>query len=129
MTLTRWSPSAPSAGREAVLAQALTTDLIDRLPIAGGAVVLIAIIGVVTRLWLGSEARHRAELERIGRAHVAEVKALGERIDGLRAEVRQVRAELDDERKLRWRAQDVAADRRRKQQAEHRGERGEHGPE
>lgn len=112
-----------------MLAQAFATDLLDRVPIAGGALVLIAIIGVVTRLWLGSESRHRAELDRIGSAHVAEVKALGARIEGLRAEVAQVRTELDAERKLRWRAQDVAADRRRRQQADHRGERGEHGPE
>lgn len=105
------------------LAQGLSVDVIDRLPIAGGAVVLLAIIGVVTRLWLGSESRHRAELDRIGAAHVAEVRALNERIDRLRAEMRDVRAEMDDERKLRWRAQDVAAQRRR--QPDHRGERGE----
>lgn len=113
-----------------VLAQAVTADLIDRLPIAGGAIILIMIIGVVTRLWLGSEARHRAELDRISKAHVAEIKTLKDEIRGLRAEVREVRAELDEERRLRWRAQDVAADRRRKQQQQqqdHRGERGEHG--
>lgn len=111
------------------LAQVVTTDLIDRLPIAGGAVVLIAIIGIVTRLWLGSEARHRAELDRIGRAHVAEISTLKSEIKSLRAEVREVRDELDAERRLRWRAQDVAAERRRRGQQEHRGERGEHGPE
>ena len=104
-------------------AQTLPADLIDRVPIAGGAIVLLAIIGVVTRLWIGSEARHRAELERFGAAHVAEVRSLNERIDGLRTEVREVRAELDAERQLRWRAQDVAAERRRR----HGGERGEHG--
>lgn len=109
------------------LAQAVSVDLIERLPIAGGAVVLLAIIGVVTRLWLGSESRHRAELERIGAAHVAEVRTLGARIDGLRAEVRELRAELDDERRLRWRAQDEAAVRRRTRQQDHRGERGDHG--
>ncbi len=96
------------------LAQAVTAELIDRLPIAGGAFVLIVIIGVVTRLWLGSESRHRAELERIGAAHVAEITTLKDEIKGLRVEVREVRAELDEERKLRWRAQDVAAQRRRK---------------
>lgn len=106
-------------------AQAVTADLIDRLPIAGGAVVLIAIIGIVTRLWLGSEQRHRAELERIGAAHVAEVKALKVEIKELRSEVREVRDELDQERRLRWRAQDAAAVRRRAREQEHRGERGE----
>lgn len=108
----------------AYLAQAVTADLIDRVPIAGGAVVLIAIIGIVTRLWLGSEGRHRAELERIGAAHVAEVRALNERIDKLRQEVREVRDKLDEERRLRWRAQDVAAQRSRRR-PDHRGERGE----
>lgn len=107
------------------VAQSLTTDLVDRAPIVVGAGILISIIGVVTRLWLGSESRHRAELDRIGRAHVAEVQALNARIDGLRAEVTQVRRELDDERRLRWRAQDVAAERRRRGGQEHRGERGE----
>jgi TolA-binding protein len=112
-----------------ILSQAITTDLIDRLPIAGGAVVLLAIIGAVTKLWLGSESRHRAELERIGAAHVAEVKTLGQRIDGLRAEVAEVREELEKERKIRWRAQDVAAQRVRGRQQEHQGERGEYGSE
>lgn len=107
------------------LTQAITTDLIDRLPIAGGAIVLIMIIGVVTRLWLGSEGRHRAELERIGQAHVAEIKTLKAEITELRAEVRAVRTELDEERRVRWRAQDVAADRRRRQQGGGHGERGE----
>lgn len=111
--------SAPPA-----LAQ-VTTDLLDRVPIAGGAVVLIAIIGVVTRLWLGSESRHRAELDRIGRAHVAEIKMLEAKVAELRAEVRAVWVELDNERRLRWRAQDVAAQRRRAGGQEHRGERGE----
>lgn len=105
-----------------LLAQAVTADLIDRLPIMGGALVLITIIGIVTRLWLGSEARHRAELDRMGAAHLDEIKTLKEEITGLRAEVREVRAELDEERQLRWRAQDVAAHRRRREQ---RGERGE----
>lgn len=102
-------------------------ELLDRVPIAGGAVVLIAIIGVVTRLWLGSEARHRAELERLGRAHETELVALNRRIDALRDEVREVRQELDDERRLRWRAEDVAArrTRARDQSQDHRGERGE----
>lgn len=107
------------------VAQAITADLLDRVPIAGGALVLIAIIGVVTRLWLGSEARHRAELERIGAAHVAEITVLKAEISDLRAEVRQVRVEQEAERKLRWRAQDVAAERRRKRDQDHRGERGE----
>jgi hypothetical protein len=106
-------------------AQVNSVDLIDRLPIAGGAVVLIMIIGIVTRLWLGSETRHRAELERIGKAHVAEINVLKAEITGLRVEVREVRAELDEERKLRWRAQDVAAERRRKQAGGGHGERGE----
>jgi hypothetical protein len=106
--------------------EAITADLIDRLPIAGGAVVLIAIIGVVTRLWLGSEARHLAELRRINDAHEDEITTLKAEIRGLRDEVRGVRAELDEERRLRWRAQDVAAERRRRGQ-DHRGERGEHG--
>lgn len=94
-----------------IAAQAITADLIDRLPIAGGAVVLIAIIGVVTRLWLGAEARHRAELERIGTAHVSEIKTLKEEIRGLRTEVREVRADLEAERRSRWHAEDVAARR------------------
>jgi hypothetical protein len=106
----------------AVLAQTFGTDLIDRIPIVGGAGILVSIIVIVTRLWLGSEARHRAELDRIGAAHVAEIKVLKEEISGLRAEVREVRTELDEERRLRWRAQDVAAHRRRQ---EHRGERGD----
>lgn len=89
-------------------------DLIDRIPVVGGAGVLVVIIGVVTRLWLGSESRHRAELERIGAAHVAEVRRYEEQVAGLRAEVREVRAQLEEERRLRWRAQDVAAERRRR---------------
>lgn len=97
------------------MAQQVATDWIERLPIAGGATVLIVIIGIVTRLWLGSESRHQAELTRIGDAHLAEVSTLREEIKNLRVEVRQVRVELDEERKVRWRAQDVAAERRRRQ--------------
>lgn len=107
------------------LAQAaVTADLVDRLPIMGGALVLISIVGIVTRLWLGSETRHRAELERIGAAHKAElerigsahdaqVRRLGRRMDELQAEVANLRAELAAERRTRWRAEDVAARRRR----------------
>ncbi len=97
-----------------IAAQAITADLIDRLPIMGGALVLISIIGIVTRLWLGSEARHRVELDRIGTAHEVELHALNGRIDKLRKEMDELRAELDEERRLRWRAQDAAAERVRK---------------
>jgi len=102
---------------------AVTADLIDRLPIAGGAVVLIAIIGVVVRLWLGSEERHRLELDRISKAHVAEVRALNQRIDGLRQEVEQLGDLLNQERRARWAAQDVAAERRRRGGGHERDER------
>jgi hypothetical protein len=112
------------------LAQAVSTDLFDRLvdrvPIAGGALVLIAIIGIVTRLWLSSETRHRSELNRINRAHDVEIKALGQRVSQLRVELDQMRTQLEEERRLRWRAQDVAAERRRRGPAGGgHGERGE----
>lgn len=105
------------------IAQAITPDLIDRVPIAGGAAVLIVIIGIVTKLWLGSESRHRAELDRIGKAHIAEIQRYEQQVITLRAEVAELDRKFEAERQARRDAEDVAYARRRRH--DHRGERGE----
>jgi hypothetical protein len=100
------------------VAQVISSDWLDKVPTTVGAAVLLGIIGIVTRLWLGSESRHSEELDRIERQHSAELKRYEDRYEAevfkLRAEIAQVRTELENERKIRWRAQDVAAQRRRR---------------
>lgn len=91
-----------------------TPELLDRLPTAGGALVLIAIIGILTRLWLASEERHRAEMQRLERAAVERERRLSAEVLSLRIEVRELQADLDKERRARWKAQDAAAVRVRR---------------
>ncbi|MEV5538469.1 hypothetical protein AB0L13_16560 [Saccharopolyspora shandongensis] len=53
-----------------------------------------------------AEERHRAELERVRTAYVAELAEIRERSD-------ELAAQLEDERRKRWKAEDAAARARR----------------
>lgn len=91
-------------------------DIGGTVPTIGGATILLVIIGVLGRLWLGAEQRHLTELNRVNRAHDEE---LDERksdiaqkksdINELRKQLEELAALLDKERRERWRAEDVAA--------------------
>ncbi|MFL6144099.1 MAG: hypothetical protein ACJ72N_19820 [Labedaea sp.] len=83
------------------------------IPTIGGATILLVIIGVVTRLWLGAEGRHLAELTRVNKAHDDELTELRADITELRKRVDSLTQQVDTEREARWKAEDAAATARR----------------
>lgn len=88
-------------------------DLGGSIPTIGGATILLVIIGVVTRLWLGAEGRHLAELTRVNKAHDEELAELKADIAELRKRVDELTTQVDTERTARRRAEDEAAQARR----------------
>jgi len=86
-------------------------DVLDSLPsvlpAAGGASILLVIIGILARFWLTAESRHAAEIKRIS-------DSLKSDIAELRARVDELTKQLDAERKKRWKAEDDAASVRRR---------------
>lgn len=89
-------------------------DLGAALPTAGGAGILLVIIGVLGRLWLGSESRHTRELGRIHGAHDAELDELRRDVDQWRKYSDELQRRLDEQRELRRHAEDEAATLRRR---------------
>lgn len=87
----------------------LPVDL-GSVPTFGGAAILLAIITVVVRLWLTGEKRHSDEITRVNAAHDAELEELRKDIAELRRQVDDLNKRLDEERELRRRAQDEAAE-------------------
>ena len=90
-------------------------DLGGSIPTIGGATFLLAIIGVLTRLWLGAEHRHLAELTRVNRMHDDELDEKRTEIAGLRQRNDELTKLVDAERQRRWRAEDHADIARRPQ--------------
>jgi outer membrane murein-binding lipoprotein Lpp len=86
-------------------------DVLDSLPsvlpAAGGASILLVIIGVLARFWLTAESRHAAEIKRIKDSRDAEHAELRKRVD-------ELTEQYDAERKRRWAAEDAAAKARRR---------------
>lgn len=60
-----------------------------------------------------AEKRHAEEISRLREAHAADLAALRSELTDLRGRVVELTGELDDERRRRWRAEDVAAEARR----------------
>lgn len=100
-------------------------DLGGSIPTIGGATILLGIIGLLGRLWLGAERRHLTELARINRAyetelarinrtHDEEIAGLKTDIEDLRTRVNTLTLQVDTERRARWHAEDVAAQARRR---------------
>lgn len=95
-------------------------DLGGSIPTIGGATILLVIIGVLGRLWLGAEGRHLAELTRVNKIHDEELAERKQDIAGLKADLAELRGRIDEltkqvetERKARHRAEDAAAEARR----------------
>lgn len=101
-------------------------DLGGSIPTIGGATILLVIIGVLGRLWLGAEGRHLAELTRINKAHDDELAERKADISQLKADILDLRGRIDElthqvdtERRARWHAEDVAAEARRQRGEPH----------
>ena len=60
-----------------------------------------------------AEKRHADEISRLREAHAADLAALRSEMTELRGRVVELTGALDDERRRRWRAEDVAAEARR----------------
>lgn len=84
-------------------------DLGGSIPTIGGATILLVIIGVLGRLWLGAEGRHLAELARVNKAHDDELVELRADKAELRGRLDELTKQVDTERKARWKAEDAAA--------------------
>jgi len=101
----------------------VSVDALDfggSIPTISGATILLVIIGVLGRLWLGAEARHLTELARVNKAHDEEIAERKQDVVQLKADLAELRARIDEltkqvdtERRARWHAEDVAAAARR----------------
>jgi flagellar motility protein MotE (MotC chaperone) len=91
------------------------------LPVAGPAAILLVIIAILTRLWLKASgvgaaeitrvrAAYSAEIDRINKAHNDELAELKHDIAELREGMDKLNARVDEERELRRRAEDTAAE-------------------
>lgn len=60
-----------------------------------------------------AEARHAAEMTRLRETHAHDLDALRAELADMRGRFTDVTRQLDDERRARWHAEDVAADARR----------------
>lgn len=60
-----------------------------------------------------AEERHGAEIARLRESHAADLAAVRAEMADLRDRVSGLTGELDEERRRRWRAEDVAAEARR----------------
>lgn len=95
-------------------------DLGGSIPTIGGATILLVIIGVLGRLWLGAEARHLTELARVNKAHDEEIAERKQDIVDLKKDIAELRGRIDElttqvdtERRARHLAEDAAALARR----------------
>lgn len=79
---------------------------VPQMGLGGGAIVLIVLL---LRREAGAESRHQAELDRISKAHDAELAELRADIAQLRKQVDDVNAALDLEREARRAAEDKLA--------------------
>ena len=79
---------------------------VPQMGLGGGAIVLIVLL---LRREAGTESRHQAELDRISKAHDAELAELRADIAQLRKQVDDVNTALDLEREARRAAEDKLA--------------------
>ncbi|GGM65282.1 hypothetical protein GCM10012275_39780 [Longimycelium tulufanense] len=100
------------------------TGLLTAAPQLGVAGVLVALLAYVLRhasadrsdyraALVAAEQRHATELDRMQQAHAAEIAELHARLDSQQKQIDELHRLLDDERRRRWRAEDVAARARR----------------
>ena len=82
--------------------------LIGALPTLGPVGMVLLILGYVVKQWLNSDARYRAELQRMSEAHDIEMKEVREELKQVKQELNDLRNELQEERRLRFQAQEEA---------------------
>lgn len=82
--------------------------ILGALPTLGPIGIVLLILAYVGKQWVSSDARYRAEIERLNKAHDDELSELRNDIHQLREDIRALRKELDDERRLRYEAQEEA---------------------
>lgn len=84
------------------------TDILGAIPTVGPYGILLLIIIYLMKLLLGSDSRHSAELERVNKAHDDELGELRADLKELRERVDQLTKIIEDERKLRYLAEEEA---------------------
>lgn len=84
------------------------SDILGAIPTVGPYGILILIIVYLMKLLLGSDSRHSAELDRVNKAHDSELLELRADIKELREQVDRVTRIVEDERQLRYRAEEEA---------------------
>jgi septal ring factor EnvC (AmiA/AmiB activator) len=62
---------------------------------------------------VAAEQRHADELDRVRRQHDDEIAELHHRLDAQQTQLDELNRSLDEERRRRWRAEDIAARARR----------------
>lgn len=84
------------------------TDILGAIPTVGPYGILILIIVYLMKLLISADARHSSELKRVNEAHDEEIKELREDIAQLRADVDRLTKTVEDERQLRFVAEEEA---------------------
>jgi len=93
--------------------------ILGAIPTLGPIGIVLLILAYVGKQWIGSDARYKAEIERLNAAHEAELKRINEAHDDelrelrddireLRKDIDNLRRELETERRLRYEAQEEA---------------------
>jgi Skp family chaperone for outer membrane proteins len=95
---------------------AVLTAITQSAPQLGISGVLITVIVLLVRREAGAETRHSAELDRITKAHDAELAELRGEMKGLRKQIEDLNTALDLEREQRRTAEDAAAEAARRRQ-------------
>lgn len=88
---------------------AVLTAITQSAPQLGISGVLITVIVLLVRREASAETRHSAELERITKAHDAELAELRDDIKALRRQIDDLHTAVDLEREQRRAAEDAAA--------------------
>lgn len=94
---------------------AVLTAITQSAPQLGISGVLITVMVLLVRWAAGAESRHSAELDRITKAHDAELAEKASEITGLRKQIEDLHAAVDLEREQRRQAEDAAAQAARRQ--------------
>ena len=102
----------------------ITSTLLSAGPQLGVGGVVVALLVLVLRhaaadrtdyrvALVAAEQRHADEIDRVRRQHDDEIADLHRRLDAQQTQLDELTRALDDERRRRWRAEDIAARARR----------------
>lgn len=82
--------------------------IVSAIPTVGPYGILILIIVYLMKLLLSADGRHSAELKRVNEAHDAELSELRSDIAQLRQDMDELHKAIEDERQLRFVAEEEA---------------------